>query len=599
MHLPRLFALSAALGSGIWILLVAEVFAADGPVPVPATGYFVDCETGNDSADGTSYTSAWRTLDKVNRAVTAAGADVWIKAGTVCDDQTLTVDWSGNSEADPVIIGSYYVSGGAAFQLTPDNPNGPPSSYRYSNGSRAEITGTYKSQCRAWPSQCAWNSANAIPSSQYVGLVNVNARKYVTIQDLTVRDSAGLGIVFEGNPSGGKCTGAVASACEFYLTIQRNAVSHTAGTGVNVLEGRFAVIRDNVVDYTNIAKKDSQPWKSWGAAIHVGRCYPCSALIENNDVWNSYGEGIGPYGVSVVLVRGNRIANGRRASIYTSGGRNVVEQNLISGGPVIDEPGLGDPAYSNIPAYWAMSFVREPSTTAGEDNPEDTTKQLFRNNLSANHEKCFNTGIANDAGAAAYSLGGRFVGNTCVSAAGNRAWGFNGTVGKVNDDGIDVANNIFATTSGAPSCDSAGDPKVTARYNYWASTSPADSDCRSPGTGDVYGSYAGLGLTAHNFDSSDKRDFPLYTWFSISKASGAAGRGVAMTDIYLRESDWTWVLAHRKWLPACQSSQVSGAEFVKALSTDYCGAIRSTGATNIGALGSASGGAVAYMLTVD
>ncbi len=598
MQVSRTFVFYIALVASAWFLLGAQAFG-DSPAQVPATGYFVDCAAGNDSAAGTSYATAWRTLNKVNSTVNSAGSDVWIKAGTVCHDQVLVVDWPGRSEADPAVIGTYYVSDGTAFQLTPDNPTESPSSYVYSNGARAEINGSYESACRSWPSQCAWNTASAVPPSQYVGLVNVHSEKYVTIQDLTVKDSAGLGIVFEGNPSAGKCTPAIGAACDFYVTIQRNVVSHTAGTGVNVLEGRYTVIRDNVVDYTNIAKKDSQAWNSWGAAVHVGRCYPCNALIENNDVWNSYGEGIGPYGVSVVLVRGNRIANGRRASIYTSGGRNVVEQNLIAGGPVINEPGLGDPAYNNVAAYWAMSFVREPSTTAGEDNPEDTTKQLFRNNLSANFEKCFNTGIANDAAAAAYKLGGRFVGNTCVGASGKGAWGFNGTAGKVDDDGIEVANNIFATTSGTPSCDSIVDSKVTSRNNYWAGATPTDADCRSPGTGDIYDSFANLGLAARGFATSDKRDFPTFSWFTLSKSSSAASRGVAMTNNYLQEGDWTWVLAHRKWMPTCQTSQVSGVEFVKVLSTDYCGAARSTGATSIGALGGASASAVDFMLTVD
>ena len=88
--------------------------------PVPAAGYSVDCGGGDDGNAGTSA-APWRTLSKVNSTVSTMSADVWFLAGTTCQG-SLSVDWNGTA-ADHVIVGSYYVSGGVAYQLTPDNPS--------------------------------------------------------------------------------------------------------------------------------------------------------------------------------------------------------------------------------------------------------------------------------------------------------------------------------------------------------------------------------------------------------------------------------------------------------------------------------------------
>ena len=267
------------------------------------------------------------------------GRHVWIKSGTVCDDQSLKVDRSG-SAADPVVVGAYYVSGNVAYQ-------------GYVGSKRPEINGTYEPRCRVWPSRCAWNTAstgsdktgsNAVPTSRYGGLIVVSAQKHVTVQDLSLRDSAGIGLLFDGTTPTNICTAAVGAGCEFYWAAKNNKISHTASTPLMFIEGRYLVASGNETEYGNLSWPDSQPTATnWGPAIHIGRCQPCNALVESNFIHDDWGEGIGPYHGSVVLIRGNRVANVRRASIYTSGGRVVVEQNIIAGGPVTPEKGLGDP----------------------------------------------------------------------------------------------------------------------------------------------------------------------------------------------------------------------------------------------------------------
>ncbi len=593
MRVSRTHQTYAAIISTIFCQFIAAgVLADEGPTQ--AVGYFVDCASGNDGASGKSYATAWRSLEKVSQSVKTVGADVWIKAGTRCANQVLQVDWSGTA-SDPVVVGSYYIRGTDAYE-------------GYAGSTRAEISGTYEPQCRRWPSKCAWNTAssgedrtgsNAIPASRYSGLVVVSAQKYVTIQDLSVTNSAGIGILFDGKAATNICTSAVGSVCEFHWMAKNNTISHTASTPLMFLEGRYLVARGNQTEFGNLSWPDSQPYATrWGPAIHIGRCQPCNALIEDNDVRDDWGEGIGPYHGSVILIRGNRIANVRRASIYTSGDRVVVEQNIISGGAVTPEPGLGDPGRTGEggPAFYSLSFHREPSSTAGGDfNSAEATKQLFRNNLIANFETCLHVGISPSE--TNFSLGGKYVGNTCVGAKGKSGFQHSGDAGLTAAEGVEVADNILAVVSGVTGCSAVTDPRTKMHHNYWTGT-PSDADCRNPGTGDLYGTFAALDLGGHDFSSSTGRDFPTSDWFRTPSASAVSNKGMPLMSTYLAEADWQWILDQRVWKPTCQSAQVSSADFIKVLSTDYCGARRSSTTPTIGAF-EGSDGRARYELMVE
>ena len=120
MRLPRPFFLSSStLLSVVWMLICAvDAGAADGSGQV-ATGYFVDCSAGTNGTG--TITNPWNSVTSVRNAQLATGTDVWFKAGTVCVKQSLIIDWSGTA-SDYATVGTSYVLGGVAYQLTPDNP---------------------------------------------------------------------------------------------------------------------------------------------------------------------------------------------------------------------------------------------------------------------------------------------------------------------------------------------------------------------------------------------------------------------------------------------------------------------------------------------
>ncbi len=76
-----------------------------GPANAAATTYYLDAAGGNDNATGTSSTSAWRSLAKVNATTFGPGDRVLLRAGQRWTGQ-LWPKGSG-TEAQPIVIDQY------------------------------------------------------------------------------------------------------------------------------------------------------------------------------------------------------------------------------------------------------------------------------------------------------------------------------------------------------------------------------------------------------------------------------------------------------------------------------------------------------------
>ena len=70
--------------------------------------YYVDSKDGDDSADGTTPETAWKTLKKASTIINLkAGGGILLKSGSVWDGEQLTVKGANGTKENPVIIGSY------------------------------------------------------------------------------------------------------------------------------------------------------------------------------------------------------------------------------------------------------------------------------------------------------------------------------------------------------------------------------------------------------------------------------------------------------------------------------------------------------------
>ena len=79
--------------------------------PVGGHVYYVDAANGDDSNDGLSPETAWKSLTKASSVLWTegenAGGGIFLKAGSVWNGQQLEVIGAAGTESDPVVIGSY------------------------------------------------------------------------------------------------------------------------------------------------------------------------------------------------------------------------------------------------------------------------------------------------------------------------------------------------------------------------------------------------------------------------------------------------------------------------------------------------------------
>jgi hypothetical protein len=101
----------SALAAMLTALLVALVCTTLSVGHVSAAGktFYVDCAAGQDSAAGSSPTTAWKTVARANKAALAAGDSLLFKRGCTWSGTNLVAAWSGTSAA-PVTIAMYGAS---------------------------------------------------------------------------------------------------------------------------------------------------------------------------------------------------------------------------------------------------------------------------------------------------------------------------------------------------------------------------------------------------------------------------------------------------------------------------------------------------------
>ena len=562
MHFSRPFTCISAIVGAVYLLGANHSVGAEAPAQVVATGYFVDCKAGSDSNAGTSQSAPWLTLAKVKASVTKTGSDVWLKAGTVCEDQQLAVDWSGTS-SDHAIIGVYYVSGGVAYQNVPADVSGLPVDYVYDRGARAEINGTVEASCGF---ECAVDAAAAVPKTHNEAIVRVGGN-YVDVQDLQVMDSAGVGVVV--NPF------------QNHVTLQRLVIDRTMSAFIQANSSEDLIVRDSYMTnwglYEYLFPSGPNPaalsltnGNDW---THVNRM-----LIENNDVAIGRGEGIDPlFGANTVIIRGNRVGGTSSPCVYIEGRNVVVEYNICEGGS--NSGGVGTNGVG-------IKFAYEDFNRSGH---EPMTGNLVRGNLVVNNDTCFSAGLEPlSAGDPTHNfMEIEYYNNTCVSTSTGTAVGFEYlAAANIGPKGIVFRNNILYV----PSSKRAGGcfvPNSSSRLifarNLWPST--PDADCQ--GAGDVIGDPR---LTRMDYTAAKWNAVPTFGDAAPKDTSPARAAGMpiakAIADLSLQTHSSRVRYPCAKW------------DAVGAVLDARC-ATRSATAPNIGASEDAGGAALALSLTVD
>src|SRR5512138_2189757 len=90
------------------VLLAVALSVFLTPPTAQAAGiiYYVDCAAGNDSNNGLSASTAWRTTTRANQQIYTAGDQILFKRGTLCSGAAFKPVGNG-AIGNPVIVADY------------------------------------------------------------------------------------------------------------------------------------------------------------------------------------------------------------------------------------------------------------------------------------------------------------------------------------------------------------------------------------------------------------------------------------------------------------------------------------------------------------
>lgn len=344
----------------IWAVLVfllASPFAR-------STTYYVDSQSGNDSNSGTSPSSAWRSLARVNSATLSPNDSLLLRRGSVWREQ-LNFPSSGAVGA-PIVIDAY---GEGSQPLISGADLVPPASWvqasspqiwqaRVSTQPNVVLLDGAKGHRKnssaelAAPLDWFWNSGALYvfcpqnPSGAYrhpgievgtrpIGL-NLTGKSYVTVRNIAV---SGANAIPYGEGAGiWAITIHLEGPTPGNLNISRVTVFGGAGDGIHIENAENCVMDSNLV-------RDNE-----GAGIklnHSNEKFPVtSGSITNNEVHNNSFNGIFVVGcprnetcrsvlhpnglvVTGVKITGNRVYN-NGAGIYLHETNNSLVANNVA-----------------------------------------------------------------------------------------------------------------------------------------------------------------------------------------------------------------------------------------------------------------------------
>jgi len=310
--------------------------------PVPgAHAYYVD-PSGSDAAAGTSPSTAWRTLSRVNSASLVPGDVVYLKRGGFWRE-ALIPSASGTSGA-PIVFtafgtGNLPIISGADAVKTWTNYAG--AIFRAALGTSP--ANVYVDRASGWGLLHA-GSPSAMPAGSwywsngflYVRLsdgsdlnthfieaavrregVYATNRSYITIDHLAVERTAGWGIELMSESNQSQTTGVIVS---------NNLVTQN-GTGEVDTGGYFNAIYINRA-VSPVVEGNTVSYAGGHNGINVQ--YATNGKILDNNVRHFNHSGIDVKWCDRMLIAGNAVHDSRHVSIYSQSSSNItIEDNIV------------------------------------------------------------------------------------------------------------------------------------------------------------------------------------------------------------------------------------------------------------------------------
>lgn len=466
------------------------------------------CPDGSDASSGLSHAARKANYPQLDTDLLGASDDMWLCTGGIWTARTIDIARAGAS-GDWSETGTYYMDGATSRKIV-DGVRGAGTTQ-----AKAVLRGGLTAAC-ANAGTCTFpNTGFPLDGglvSQYDAHVNIkDTADYNEVKNLRVEYARYRGINVQG-------AGVLNSLR--YLKIDGVDVGYTGYQSIVVERGvSDMVVRNGDYTWAGMCKS----FRSAGTSADTTGCSSGGAwpqaismtdrsqriLIENNDVRNIFGEGVGSYGhvntsYQYLIVRGNRIVNTHSGALYFEAAGTVLENNIALGG------GTNATVRNTVsplgPAFSGAAFNNERSNT------RPTVNNLSRNNLLVGVGEGLVLNNSTEALIAGINYGAKFYGNTVIAPYTRTAklnmLAINGSLTQAQTTMIewDIRNNLlWDETNNASQCSAGTDANVTTGYNHW-STNPSDSDC--DGAGDSYDNTPGISTSSYA------------TWVSYGNQSG-------------------------------------------------------------------------------
>jgi hypothetical protein len=243
---------------------------------ITGTTYYVS-PSGSDSNSGTSPSSAWQTVKRVNEASLAPGDGVLFQGGAAFADETLMPTGSG-AQGKPIVFGSYG-KGNATLPLG------------------------------------VWFRGH-----------NHLAFEHLTIEGEGNLQGTGEDVTVEWCSIHNDSLALNATGSNSDWTIDDNTINHTGNSGM-LLEGEHFTVSGNTI--TNTGLDASIPYGKHGIYLKV-----INATVTNNTITNFSADGISVRYRNSVLT-GNHISNGQEGIAWFQydpiAGTSRWTENVITG----------------------------------------------------------------------------------------------------------------------------------------------------------------------------------------------------------------------------------------------------------------------------
>jgi hypothetical protein len=379
---------------------------AESPVAPVGSGriFYVDAAAGNDSANGMSEGSAFRTIGHALGVGLNPGDTVRIKAGLYRERPVLKRSGIASSR---IVVGAY---GNGPVLIDASTPVG---GWTLTSGQifRASVAGSVTavvvgdvplfpefSQAAlregSWYYDAAtkqlylWCPGGGNPASRSVGVVaddaysdgfTVQGASYVTLYGLTVRFAGGHGISILGD----------------YVRVEKCRTRFNGKAGINVYRygtttsTNAALVKNEI--YHNVLRnwpRGRMKWGGWAMGAVSNGTPNC--LFQGNVVYRNGGEGLGAYGApGGAVFRDNVVYDNWSVNIYPSL-NSLSEGNFIFS----HQPNTGD-LYNNGDTNPAdnvnLKRLRPDGVlVADEGTPVVLDNAVIRNNVIVNCRRGFN-----------------------------------------------------------------------------------------------------------------------------------------------------------------------------------------------------------------